>query len=558
MTPTQAARLVKKHGSIKAAARASKKEGGEGYTTIRTAYRQAVAVGKAPKRTSADNGEGAASIGKIPMSDGSSRRAKLPKGYLKPKKAKRLGTGQKRYHIFTCAQNNTKVHPQFWVNVEAFAAHMGASIHVARLTYFKTASKSNQNKTDSLYTGQDTWWADEVQPYLDDTRLEVAPYLRWCGDMDIIPTAADPLSGLQNYTGRSSAIFPHTSIALQGVPGAKTDPTKLIMTTGTVTLRNYIQRKTGMKADFHHCYAFTFIEVDEAGYWFPFQCNADSTGTFYHADLQVKDGKVTSGHRLEAIYWADPQIVEEDPELIDLAYGKGGIKDTLRPKHDFMGDVGSFKSRSHWDQKDAYKRFLRTLQGLGDVRKEGEQIAAFLTKAGRAYCETHILDGNHERHIGRWLRENNGMFDPVNAEIWVALQTRVLAYIRVNHDEPNFLEVLMDEVFPPGFSVDWLHRDESFILCKDAGGGIECGAHGDDGTHGGRGSTTTFAKTGRKMCLGHAWPEIKHGIYRASSRSRPNLDWCHGPTAMNNCADIWIYANGKRSLSFTFAGKWRA
>lgn len=556
MTPIQAARLVKKHGSINAAYRAVQPDG-ISYETVRNAYNAAVKAKLAPKRTSGDN-HGAATIGKIPVSDGSSKRYSLPKGYLKPKKVTRLGTGARRYHIFSCAQNNTKVHPQFWANVEAFAKHMGATIHIARMTYFKTASKSNQNKSDTKLGAQETWWDSAVEPYLDDTRLQVAPYLRWCGDMDIIPTAADPLSGLQNYTGRDSAIFPHTSIALQGVPGAKTDPTKLIMTTGTVTLRNYIQRKTGMKADYHHCYAFTFVEVDEDGFWFPFQCNADSTGTFYHADMRVQDGKVTKEHRLEAIYWADPQIVEEDPELIELAYGEGGIKDTLRPKHDFMGDVGSFKSRSHWDQKDAYKRFLRAaVQGLGDVRKEGKQIKGFLETALRPWCETHVLDGNHERHIGVWLRENNGICDPINAEMWVALQARVLAYIRANESEPNFLEVLMEEL--GGFEdLDFLNRDESFILCKDAGGGIECGAHGDDGTHGSRGSTSTFAKTGRKMCLGHAWPEIRHGIYRASSRSRPNLDWAHGPTAMNNCADIWIYPNGKRTLSFTFAGKWRA
>ncbi len=106
--------------------------------------------------------------------------------------------------------------------------------------------------------------------------------------------------------------------------------------------------------------------------------------------------------------------------------------------------------------------------------------------------------------------------------------------------------------------IRFLRRDESFIVCKGAGGGIECGEHGDDGTHGGRGSTAAHAKSAQKKCLGHAWAQIYDGIYRASSFSRAGLDWTHGNTAMNTCASVLIYPNGKRALVFMFANKWRA
>jgi hypothetical protein len=62
---------------------------------------------------------------------------------------------------------------------------------------------------------------------------------------------------------------------MKSVASVKSDPTKFNWTTGTVTLRNYIQKKAGQKAEFHHCYGALLVEVDSTGAWGVRQLLAD-------------------------------------------------------------------------------------------------------------------------------------------------------------------------------------------------------------------------------------------------------------------------------------------
>ena len=84
------------------------------------------------------------------------------------------------------------------------------------------------------------------------------------------------MSGLYNYTGDQSAIIPHAKLELESVPTHKEDETKLMYTTGAVTMRNYIQQKAGQKAEWHHAYSALVVEVDDDGDWFVRQINAES------------------------------------------------------------------------------------------------------------------------------------------------------------------------------------------------------------------------------------------------------------------------------------------
>jgi hypothetical protein len=42
--------------------------------------------------------------------------------------------------------------------------------------------------------------------YINDDAVELALVLVWCGEMNILPTAANPLTGLNDYNGRKSNI----------------------------------------------------------------------------------------------------------------------------------------------------------------------------------------------------------------------------------------------------------------------------------------------------------------------------------------------------------------
>ena len=113
----------------------------------------------------------------------------------------------KRY-ILTSAQNNTYVNAPFWKNILALAEHYGAEIMVGTFSYNQNAFGELSVKRGTKKTQAELWYDQELVPYISDARVELGEGLVWCGEMNIIPTAEDPLSGLETYTHRKSADLP--------------------------------------------------------------------------------------------------------------------------------------------------------------------------------------------------------------------------------------------------------------------------------------------------------------------------------------------------------------
>jgi hypothetical protein len=506
--------------------------------------------------------------GKTPVSgaDGTTeRRAARDSERIHPKKMKRIArprSGVKRY-LLTCAQNNTEIHHEFWKNLLVFAEHVGAKVHVSRFTYALNGPSPHLRKSVKAQQAEISW-AKEVLPYLSEDRVELAGGLVWCADLDILPTAVRPLSGLESYTGRASGVFPHPKISMEPVASGKHEGTKHNYTTGTVTQRNYIQRKAGMKAEFHHCYGALLVEVDHKGTWFVRQINADSDGSFQDLDTRVAAGLVTEGHRVDSIYWGDGHAAEANKPMVALAFDNGGIKDALRPRADFIGDVISFKSRSHHDMKDPHVMYQRKQQGLGCVKTEVAGAALWLNRMLRTDCQTYSVYGNHERHLGRWLKEADARFDPVNALFWSELQAATFKHIRDTdlYLEPNYLELAIKTAYPNSRVLDqvkFLMEDEITIRCEEHGGGVRCDIHGDRGANGSRGTPMGFTKMGRKVNIGDKHSAgIWDGVHVAGTFEEiDNNDWTRGDGSWSY-SHIVLYPNGKRAIITCYNGKWRA
>lgn len=549
MTGKQFVNAYRKYGSIKAIARAT----GRTYYSVREAYVRALKEGHCDP---------------IPVG----RKRKGDHKAPEPKFSGKVGVrreltfstpdiGVVRY-IFTSAQNNTVLHDQVWENLLALAAHYGAELHVGRFSYVKTGLGARGDKAkfvkrhEAIGMVQDLWWDERIKGHVLDERVHLAPGLMWCGEVNILPTAERPLSGFENYTARQSGIYPHPKIAMESIPSGKYEPTKFNYTTGAVTLRNYIQRKAGLKAEFHHVYGGLLVEVDSDGDWFVRQLNADQKGDIYDLDLKVSGGKVTTGHGLEAITWGDIHCHELDPVAADLAWGDGGILDTLKPKYQFFHDVLDFRSRSHHEIKDFHKMFVKHVLGHEDVRGELDQVARFLKATLRPWCQSVVVDSNHHNHLGRWLRDEDGRKDPVNAEFWLQVQSAVYGALR----ERGSVNYLKEGLAAVGFDLDsvrFLEEDESYVICQDRGG-IETGIHGHNGPNGSQGSPLKFAKMGRRANIGHSHrAAILDGVYVAGVCCDLNPNWTKGPGAWSH-SHILTYSNGKRAIITCWNGKWAA
>lgn len=480
-------------------------------------------------------------------------------------------------YLLTYAQNNTELHEGLWKNLLALTEHpkTKCKLMVARGTYVKTGMSGNEDK--DVATGktikkqtESFHWDDRLDGFLYDERAEIAPGLVWCGEMNIIPTAVRPLSAMESYTGRKSTILPHPRVAMDSVASGKFENTKFMYTTGAVTMRNYIKRKTGLKAEFHHVYGALMVEVDSDGNWWCRQLNADSEGTLYDLDMKVENGKVTFNNRVEGINWGDIHHIRLDPMVKEVCWGKDGVMDQLKPKFQFLNDVLDFRSRNHHERGLAYKLLERWVDQEEDVETEVARCMEFIreiTPVKSGGCHTVVVDSNHDQALMQWLERIDGHTDPVNMEFWHKANYFVIRAIKYDRKNFNILKwcyktgarirkssIVMRDLK----NITFLAEDESFILCQDAHGGIECGMHGHRGPNGSYGGPIAYAKMGRKCNIGHSHTaRIFDGVYYAGVMAYLDLDYNKGPSSWSQSLVI-TYPNGKRAVVTIWNGKFRA
>ncbi|HEY7822448.1 MAG TPA: hypothetical protein VIG24_06435 [Acidimicrobiia bacterium] len=479
--------------------------------------------------------------------------------------------GEVARYIITAAQNNTDCHVEFFENLVAYAEWVGAQVMVGSFSYNRASYSQKATKRDLGPTEDDRkedWYDPIFEPYWMDEAVELAPMLTWRGELNIQPTAKRPLSDLQTYGGRQSTIFPHTKFAMESVAGTKADGAKLTYTTGTATMMNYIKKKAGLQAEFHHSYGAVIVEVDHDGNWFVRQLNADRDGTFYDIPdkgqvgaIKVARGEVyADGEDVEAVNWGDTHVRVIDQEQKELAFGAGGILDSLRPKHQIHHDVLDFAvKQSHHDRHNPHARARKHAKGWTRIDEEVLEVKKFLDEVRRPWCTTIVVEANHDRHLDRWLAESDFRHDDSNAIFYLECE---LAFRKAIAEDPDRdWSHLHEALKRMGLPADdlFLGVDDGFILCaEDGSDGIECSLHGDIGPNGSRGSPLGLSKMGRRANSGHTHSAcVIDGLYVAGTLAQLSQEWNRGPSSWSH-SHIVTYPNGKRTIITCYNGKWRA
>ncbi|HET8883017.1 MAG TPA: hypothetical protein VFM56_12650 [Solimonas sp.] len=476
-------------------------------------------------------------------------------GTLQARQTRRAEPGPAVY-ILTAAQNNTHVHAALWRNLLAYAKRRKAKLLVSQFTYNKAqfGEKSIKPGTGQADDYAKLWYAPEIEPYAYNDRLAITRSLTFCGETNVLPTAVTPLSGFENYTGRASGIFPHTKQAMQSI--AALQAAKFNYTTGACTLRNYVQKKAGLKAEHHHAYGALIVEVDIDGDWFVRQIRATEDGAFQDLDWRVRDGKVSRGHAVEAINWGDVHVEQCDPVVRATNWGAGGILDTLRPRTQFMHDTFDAYARNHHEMRNPHAMFTRWSQRRDSIEAELRRVAAFLAdESSRSWCKTVVVDSNHDQALTRWLREAPALADPVNAEFYLQAQRMIYAALAAGRDDFNVFEAVL-RAMGVKRAVRFLGTDESYVICRRSGG-VECGMHGHLGANGARGNPRGFSRMGRRVNTGHTHSAgIIDDCYTAGTSSLLRMSYNRGPSSWSH-SHIVTYPNGCRTIITLWRGKWR-
>lgn len=468
-------------------------------------------------------------------------------------KAKLPAPNEIKRYIITSAQNNTHIYGDVWKNLLALREYFQAELIVGTYSYDKNAYGPLSVKQGTYDSPEESLWFDpEIEEYIKDGRIELANGLFWCGEMNILPTAIDPLEGLETYSGRKSAIFPHAKMAMRSIPTMQGEGTKLNFTTGTVTKKNYLQKKAGLKAEHHHVYGALIVEVNHKGNWWVRQLEADNQGRIQDLTVLAADGKVTTGHSIEAITWGDIHATIIEPAVLDLSME---MLDDLQPRYQFIHDLMEGASVNHHNETDPFERHKTHLRGLDSISTEVTETLGVLNRYMRNNLQTVLVDSNHDNWFLRWLKSNDPRKgDPRNMTLY---HEGCLAQLKANEsgDENfNMTEWLLKRFDAPK-GIRYLRTDESFTICNRK---IECGMHGHLGPNGARGTPNNLNRVGRKAITAHTHSAgIYNGLYVAGTSSKLKMGYNHGPSSWSH-SHVLTYPNGKRAIVTAYAGQWRA
>ncbi len=475
---------------------------------------------------------------------------KLPKkGYVK------------RY-VLTSAQNNTHTHPglnnllalvDYWDRLPNAECELMVGTFSYQIAAYgpKAVKRGTYNHAKAI---EPLKYAAEIEDYIVDTMNALAPGLIWCGNMNILPTTKWPLTSFDSYNGRSSNIVPHSTISMESVASMADEATKFNYSTGTITQRNYIQKRAGQLAEQRHDYGALVVEVDHEGSWWVRQLYIDHEDNICDLGIKVKSGIVYTDVRAEAINWGDAHSSEMDLWVRELGWGEGGLLDEQKPKYQFMNDLFSMRSRSHHESKNFHRTYQKHIDEEDSVEGEVQVTADFLSAAERDWCEIVVVPSNHDRHLMRWLNEEDPRKDPLNAKYFHLLQYRVLDAMDEGDKDFNVLEWALNHAGCPE-GIRFLSEDESFVICKTRKfDGVECGLHGDLSPNGARGSTLGLTKLGRAVNKGHDHSAaIRGGVFGAATCAI-RLPYMKGPSS-HSISHIVTFENGMRTIVTMWAGK---
>lgn len=439
------------------------------------------------------------------------KKNKTPEEYNSAKK-RELKTS--KYYIVTWEQNNTPIHQNLWKNILKYKEYLGAELSVILGRY--------KNPT-SIFSDKDVeTWNEVTRPYWDANRHDIHPFLTIISDVKVQPTATNPLTGLESMTGETTTIVGHPKMWLKSVPVLEGHPKKILLTTGAITVPNYVDSKAGKRGEMHHKLGFVIVEVKDDDVFFIRQVEADEHGNFIDLFHELNDGELSILDTAEALVWGDTHVNSLNIEILEETVNIiGNLKIPIEIHHDLADGV----TVNNHIEKNPVEQYKRMIAGDDCIEKEIADIIQFL--GINPYTKKIVVQANHNDRFDRWINSQDWKKDLKNALPYLKYTTAVLE----GKAEKGVLTYLIENQFTKD-EVFCLDYDDSYMI-----GGYEVAHHGHIGANGSRGSVEQFRKMSTKMIIGHSHsPARADGIISVGTSS-------HLREGYNKGASSWLNAH---------------
>lgn len=452
---------------------------------------------------------------------------------LKEAKKKKYDKRRKKF-IITWAQNATTVHKDFFDNVEGYAKQIGANIHVIAGRY--------KNPTSTWTTNQesDEWWHSSVVKYLDANRHDIHKYMSIMSDVKVQPTAVNPMTGLYGLSGVNSCIFGSPKVQLEMIPVLEGQKPKMMLTTGSCTVRNYTDSKAGKKGEFHHTLGFVIVEIKDDKTFYVRQVTATSDGNFYDLNNRVFkniDGEtvIDSVDEIEGIVWGDMHFGSEDKNVCSATHK---LLTKLKPKHTVLHDIFDGYSISHHHMKDPFLQYHKEVNNKNSLKNEIDYLLDELNEF-KKYDNVIVVKSNHDEHVDRWLIDNDWKKQPTakNSMEYMNYSSILLQQYAESEHPIGIIPHVVKEKYPNFIT---LNRNETYKILD-----WEISNHGDIGSSGSRGSLQQFRKLNTKTIIAHSHtPGRKDGVIQVGTTTKLRLSYNKGASSWLN-SHVILHKDGK-------------
>ena len=433
----------------------------------------------------------------------------------------------KNKFIFSWCQSETEIHQGFMTNIEAYAKEIDASIHIIAGRYKNPTSIQSNKNTKEKEKNLSNTWHPRVLKYLDANRHKIHENLCLLSDVKIQPTASTPLSGLNSLTGIESCIIGHPRVHLKSLPILDGYPHKLLLTTGSVSLENYTDTKSGKKGEFHHTLGFVIVELDGDDFHIrQVQCSED--GSFYDLKYFVSDGEVMLHAGVECIVFGDLHLGETNE---DVLYTSFGLANYLKCNDIILHDVFNGHSISHHERNQPFQLLKREDEGTNSLSFELWEMVQFF----QMYSDYNFImvRSNHDEFLDRWLNDVDWR-KSLNKREYLELSNLLMNDEDGNGIIPAYIKEFSTE------NVRCLGIDESYRVQE-----WECGMHGHLGSNGSRGGVIQFKNLNTKNVTGHTHtPCREDGHCSVGTLTHLRVGYNKGASSWMN-SNFVIYPNGK-------------
>lgn len=452
-------------------------------------------------------------------------------------------TSGKKTYIVTCAQRGAAPFQNFLHGLELCAGHYKGEIVI----------KETNGREMTSRRGEDNKEKEEIDPSLEKYRF-VAEELGLNDRIDIkhFPVKAQQMIPLTSFKRQveagKTAIMASPKQLLICIPNSANDYTRMLVSTGAVTLPNYKDNRMGILAKLDHRFGAVIVEVDNADRYHVRVLNADKKGVFYDLGWKFDGKREPVFERPEAMVlgdwhegYATQQVIDATEKMIRK----------LQPKQVVLHDLFDGDAINYFQERDFLVRAKQAMAGTDrldlTLKKCGERLQWFRDISGDT--KIVVVKSNHDERLDRYVSELRfaERKDHENAKVGCEL------FLAMLDGKDPLVEGIKKYYGNMPAGVQFLTRRDDYRVL-----GWALGVHGDL-TMGKkmRLSAAELERGYTKIIAGHTHsPEIMRDVIRVGTCTPKEVEYTIGRQSDWGHAHALLPANGRPQLTPIVDGAW--